>query len=359
MAKFYLPILKAKAGEFTALSKLNWSIKSWVYPMFEITQIEYDNDSDSTAITIEDHLKKLVKKIVKSWPYEHGFIDIDLIKHELVNGNSPIEYIYELFAKDNVFPMPVARINMSDNILNDLSIVKQKHPINSIGIRITIEDIDSPEFNQDLEKILLSLALQPSECHMIFDLMDSDFSETENFSDGVVSIIERFPFRDEWKSFTLAGGSFPITSKLKEGQQQIVRGDWKLYNSVLLKLAQNTIGTSVNFGDYSIVAPGHFAYDPIRMQTSANIRYTHNNSWVVIKGKSLKLYGYDQYFEISRNIKTSTFFFGQNYSEGDGHIFKCSPGVTTTGNPQVWKWVGNNHHITKVVNDLFSNPSGS
>jgi hypothetical protein len=359
MAKFYLPILKAKAGEFTALSKLNWTIKSWVYPMFEITQIEYDNESGSTATTIEEHLMKLVKKILKCWPYEHSFIDIDLIKNELINGNSAIEYIYDLFAKNNVLPMPVARINMPDSLTHGFSILKQKYPINNIGIRVTIEDIDSPEFNQDLEKTLRSLSLSQNECHMIFDLMDSDFSETENFSDGVVTIISRFPSRDEWKSFTLAGGSFPITSKLKEGQQQIERGDWKLYNSVLLKLIQNNIGTSINFGDYSIVAPGHFAYDPIRMQTSASIRYTHNNSWVVIKGKSLKLYGYDQYFEISRIIKTSTFFLGQNYSEGDGHIFKCSPGVTTTGNPQVWKWVGNNHHITKVVNDLFSSPSDS
>lgn len=359
MTKFYLPILKAKAGEFTALSKLNFSIKSWVFPTFEITQTEYDNETNSTATTLEAHLVKLTKKISKCWPYDHSFVDVDLIKDEVVGGQTPFEFIYDLLAKDSVIPIPMARLNMPVRLLTGLSNIRQKYSIKSIGIRVTIEDIDSPEFESDLESLLISLSINASECHMIFDLMDSDFSETENFSDGIVGIIERFPLRDGWKSFTLAGGAFPVTSKLKEGEQKIDRGDWKLYQAVVTKLGAIGIQISINFGDYSIVAPGHFAYDPIRMQTSANIRYTHNSTWLVIKGKSLKTTGFNQYFGISQSIKNSDCFFGQHYSEGDGHLFKCSTGNTGTGNPQVWKWVGNNHHITKVVNDLFSNASGS
>lgn len=359
MKKFYLPILKAKAGEFTALKKLDPSIKSWVYPMFEITQIEYDNETDSTANTVEEHLVKLVKKITNCWGHNKCFVDVDLIKNETILNQSALEGLYSLLAINDIYPTPVARLNMPESLSNGIVSILGKHAIKEIAIRITIEDIDSPDFEEELNRLLGVISVSPDNCHMVFDLMDSDFSEIENFSDGIVGIIDRFPYMDNWKSFTLAGGSFPVTGKLKEGQQQIPRGDWSLYKTVVSKLVASGMQAQINFGDYSIVAPGHFTYDPIKMQTSANIRYTHNNSWLVIKGKSLKLYGYNQYFDISRTIKNSTFFLGQNYSEGDNHLFKCSPGVTTTGNPQTWKWVGNNHHITKVVNDLFSNPSDS
>lgn len=359
MERFYLPILKAKGGEFTALVKLNFSIKSWVFPLFEITQVEYDNETNSKAPTLEKHLDSLCKKIKKCWPYDHSFIDIGLVKDENLNNESPFEYIYRSLDQDKIYPMPIIRIDLPITAINGLKNISRNYSIRNIGIRITIEDIDSPNFENDLMLLLGNINFTPDKCHLIFDLMDSNFSETENFSDSIVGILERFPGLSEWRTFTLAGGAFPITGKLKEGFHEVVRGDWKLFKAVSLKMRQLDIIRPINYGDYSMIAPGHFIYDPVTMQTSANIRYTHNDVWLVVKGKSLKITGYDQYFTQSAEIVSSNYYHGENYSEGDKHLYNCSIRNTKTGNAQVWKWVGNNHHITKVVNDLFANPSAS
>jgi hypothetical protein len=37
---------------------------------------------------------------------------------------------------------------------------------------------------------------------------------------------------------------------------------------------------------------------------------------------------------------------------GDEYISDCSEGSESTGTLTTWRWVGANHHITRVVNDL-------
>jgi hypothetical protein len=336
MERFYLPVLKAKSGEFIALNKLNPSIKSWVYPLLEITKVEFDNEDSTQAATLKKHLQKLCDKIVKKWPYDHSFIDAGLIKNETVDEMSAFEFIYSLLSKSNVLPMPVARLDMPTIAVNGLKAILKNHSLNKIGIRVTIEDIESPELASELDYILANLELSPTDCHMIFDLMDSDFSKIADFSDSVAALIETFPRLKEWRTFTLTGGAFPQTAKLNEGIQEIIRGDWELYKMVSSKLEGVDAHLDMNYGDYSVVAPGHFVFDPVRMQISANIRYTYNGHWYVVKGKSLKLHKHIQYFDIANKIRSSGYFLGETYSS------------------LVWNWVACNHHITKVVNDLFA-----
>lgn len=359
MEQFYLPVLKAKSGEFIALNKLKFNIKSWVYPLLEITRIEFDNEDGTKAASLEKHLQKICAKIVKKWPYDHCFIDVELIKNETIDGQSSFEYIFNLLALSNVIPMPVARLDMPSVAKTGLKTVLAKHSISKIGVRVTIEDIESPDLSDDLDNLLIELGLSPSNCHLIFDLMDSDFSKTDDFSDSISVLIETFPRLKEWRTFTLAGGAFPATGKLTEGAHKVTRGDWQLYKKVNFKLKSIDPDFQLNFGDYSVVAPGHFVFDPIRMQIAANIRYTYNGHWYVIKGKSLKLHKHEQYFGIADKIRSSEYFLGENYSSGDEHLFRCIPGKAKAGNPLVWNWVASNHHITKVVNDLFASQSVS
>ena len=120
-------------------------------------------------------------------------------------------------------------------------------------------------------------------------------------------------------------------------------------------MRDESFNRKINFGDYSVVAPGYFEFDPTKMSRSANIRYTHNDIWYVVKGKALKKsIDFQQYIAQATNIINSGFYLGEGFSEGDSHLSKCSNGQTTPGSPTVWNWVGNNHHFTKVVSDLFA-----
>ncbi|GGC42388.1 hypothetical protein GCM10011386_38240 [Parapedobacter defluvii] len=365
--EFYLPILKSKEGEFTALFKLDKFTKKHICPLFEISNLEYDNESKKNPKTLEEHLHGFcLKKFIKKWCSSNSFVDTYQLRGQFVNGITPLEYIYEQIAKKlliPLFPMPIAHINDNVQTMNGLISVIKKHGIKEIGIRLKIEDAMDITLANKLDGLLKRLELNCESCHLIFDLASSDssqptdFSQPMDFSAGIIALLETFPNFHAWKSFTICGGAFPRSDLLKKGLNIVTRLDWELYRHIEEGLRQTDYARKINFGDYSIVTPGHFEFDPRKMKRSANIRYTTGGNWLIIKGSALsKPDDFKQYISQAGEICTSEYYLGESYSEGDLYIRKCYLGDAKPGNPTVWNWVGNNHHFTKVVADLFSTP---
>jgi hypothetical protein len=354
--EFYLPVLKSKQGEFDALSKLSEKIKRSIVPLLEITPMEWDHATKEKPRTIEVHLQIFCKKVIKKWPSNNAFIDTHLINDKQANGMTSIEYVFSLLNQKSIAPIPVIRVNPSDNFFDGINMISLMYGLNEAGIRVTVNDITSPDFEDNIKKMLSKVGLDPNVCHLILDLNEADFTNPDDFSDGIVQVLSDFPNFKEWKSFTVCGGSFPSTNLIKVGVNQIPRNEWKFYKMLVTKLKAEKVGRNINYGDYSMVAPGYFQFDPIKMSRSANIRYTHDDIWYVIKGKALKKSeDYKQYVIQATEILNSQYYMGETFSEGDTHLKKCSKGETTPGSPTVWSWVGNNHHFTKVVSDLFAN----
>lgn len=213
---------------------------------------------------------------------------------------------------------------------------------------------------EKLLALLKEIGFEPENCHLIFDLANSDYSAYSEFSEAIISLLETFPLLGSWKSFTIAGGAFPRSDLLKKGSNTVKRLDWKLYNLVKQGIENTKYSRNLNYGDYSIVTPGHFEFDPKKMKRSANIRYTFGENWIVIKGSALVKPGDNkQYISQAGEICSSEYYSGEMYSQGDLYLKSCSLGKVKPGNPMVWNWVGNNHHFTKVVSDLFANLGGS
>ncbi len=351
-SSFYLPLLKSKAGEFKALSKLKPELKAHIVPLFDITRMEYDHAEGEEPKSFRDHLEKFTKKIEKNWLGYPMFIDSTLVNDERVDENEAIEFVFNQLFLFAYLAMPVVYTDSTPTFLGSVKRVLDKHNVEEIGIRVTIEDVTSPMFVQNLDDILQFLDVPIVNCHIIFDLKDADFTEYEDFSVGILEVLGEFPAFNKWKSFTIAGGAFPSISKIKT-TELVPRNDWKLYNTLISKLAKTSIKRHLNFGDYSIVSAGYFEFDPKVMSTSANIRYTHDNDWFVVKGKALKKSpDWQQFYGQADTIVASEYYLGENFSAGDLHLKKCSKRETTTGNPNVWIEVGTNHHFTKVLSDL-------
>jgi hypothetical protein len=354
-SSFYLPLLKSKAGEFKALAKLNPTLKRKIVPLFDITRMEYDHDEDAKPKTIEDHLQKFCKKVITSWPNNAMFIDSTLVNTEKAGGVPAIEYVYAELAKKDIYPMPVVYPNSSIAFVESIQTILLFYDVTEIAIRVTIDDITSTDFGKNLDAILESLELPLDKCHVIFDLKDADFSQIDDFAEGILDVLEEFPQLKKWKSFTLAGGAFPPMSKIKSTSELIPRNDWILFNMIVKKFAKSSLNRPINFGDYSIVSAGYFEFDPKIMSTSANIRYTHNDAWFVVKGKALKKRpDWQQFYGQAETIIKSGYYLGEHFSAGDLHIKKCANRLTTTGNANIWIEVGSNHHFTKVIADLFA-----
>jgi hypothetical protein len=352
-SEFYLPILKSKLGEFTALSKLNHSQKEAIAPLFEITPLEWDQTERKVPRTLHDHLDSFCKKISTKWPSSNCFIDSGLLLWNESDNRKEIEYVFDKLSVKGIRPCPIATLTAPNDLWEAVLNIIKKHGIDDVGIRITPKDVTALEFNDKMGEILEYLGLLPSNCHLIFDLADSNFSDVDNFSDAVLAILETFPYLVQWKSFTIAGTAFPSSNLIKEGITEFSRNEWMLYLQLLEKTKNSEFKRPINFGDYSIVHPGYFEFNPKIMKASANIRYTHNQKWVVVKGKALKESAdYGQYFNLSKKIYESNSYLGESFSDGDLHIAKCVNKQEGPGAPSVWNWVGNNHHFVKVLYDL-------
>lgn len=352
---FYTPVLKSKQGEFNALDKLDSSIKKYVVPLFEITPMEWDHATKEKPRTIETHLQNFCKKVIKKWASNNCFIDTNLILNESPDGESCIEYVFKILLDKEIKPTPVVWISSPEKVINGLGIIQLIYGLDEMAIRINIDNITSPSFDADLNDLLQKIDMPIKSCHIILDLNSSDFTNTGDFTEGILNVLETFPRLQEWKSFTVCGGSFPATNLIKVGFNHIPRNEWKFYKELISKLELTTFKRAINYGDYGIVSPGYFEFDPTKMSRSANIRYTHDDFWLVIKGKALKKSAdYAQYVTQTKDIIKSGVYLGETFSDGDAHIKNCSLGKTTPGSPTVWNWVGNNHHFTKVVRDLFA-----
>lgn len=356
---FYLPILKSKDGEFKALFHLDSFTRNRIKPLFEITPIEYDNQAGKKPKSFEEHIFNFChKKFTKKWNNSECFIDTAQVKTESIQNMSCLEYIYDQLSGDlfPIIPIPVLRVETSFNDLEILNQLKLKYNFKQVAIRVNLSDIGE-SFSEKIKLILSALFVTPSNVHLILDLADSDFSNTNDFSDAIIDLLQDFPYFVNWLSFTICGGAFPRTGELQKGENFIPRYDWMLFKAIKIKIATQNFCRSINFGDYGIVSPGYFKFDPLKMSRSANIRYTLDEEWYVLKGTALKTReDHQQYIKQATAITNESFFLGENFSYGDSHLKSCCLGKTKTGNPTVWNGVGNNHHFTKVVADLFSTP---
>jgi hypothetical protein len=350
---FYLPILKSKDGEFTALSKLTKIKRRGIIPLFEITPIEWDHAERLKPLTLEDHINSFCKKFIKKWGSEDCFVDAGLLNWKGKDNTSAISLVFDNLVTQNIIPKPVILLSSSSEFISTFDKICKRYSINEIGLRVTPGNVMSPDFETEMEKILTQIMFAPEQCHLIFDLKEPNYIDVKEFAESILSYLETFPYFERWKSFSLVGTSFPPSRNIKEGLSEWSRNEWKLYLAVINGIAEKSYARIINYGDYSIVSPEYFEFNPKTMSSSANIKYTHDEKWIVSKGKALKnSTAYQQYRKLARDIYYSKYYLGEDYSDGDLHIAKCIREETTQGNPNVWIWVGSNHHFTKVLNDL-------
>ena len=300
----------------------------------------------------EEHLDTVTNRICKKWPRTNAFLDAHLVSDTSPDGINPVTYIYNNLSAAKIYPSPVLRLSTTKSCKEAIREVMSKHNLPEPAIRIFINDIMSEDFAGNLQALLNYFSLNPSGVHMVLDLAAADFSNTEDFSDSILDQLRDFPEFKSWKSFTICGGSFPKTQLLQSGENIVPRGEWIFYGKLVTKLKVQEFSRHINYGDYGIIAPGHFKFDFRKMDRSANIRYTHDEDWFVVKGNSIKLNGSEQYIGLAKDIVKSDYFMGERFSDGDNHLKKTTQRGGKAGNTLVWNRVGFNHHFAKVMRDL-------
>jgi hypothetical protein len=85
------------------------------------------------------------------------------------------------------------------------------------------------------------------------------------------------------------------------------------------------------------------------MNMSANVRYTTDHHWLIVKGRGTLNHGYQQFNELCRKLVALPEFSGRRFSDGDTYLDDCASDAAGPGNASKWRQAGTSHHIAYVT----------
>lgn len=350
----YIPVLKWRQGEYMALSRLAPTVKNHVKPIFQPTPPEYDFEQGAVIKTYTNQLTTMAQRYKKHWGNSNCYIDTKFLDENAdVSGVTPTEFLFNTLSQEGFKPTPAISLTPSKHFHNTIKRVVKAHKV-GVCIKIVLEDGLDGNLNQKIIDLLASLQVQPQDSSIIFELEVPNFEPIKNLAQLLKALTLQIPHLNLWDTFGICASSFPLTMKeIKTPFDIIPRKEWELYKE-LRKIFGQKMRTP-NFGDYAINHPSYKEGMDMRMtKPYATLRYTISDNWLIYKGKNVRDHGFVQYYGICDLLRKSEHYLGKEYSLADEHIHKCARKEINHGNLSTWRWVGSNHHITKVVQDLSS-----
>jgi T4 beta protein len=350
--QIYVPILKGKEGEFAALEVLTAEVKRHLMPLIEVPKVPYDYANDRPAKSLDDHVAGIAERLRKCFSQAPLYLDLPWFEGEedLRDGRVAFESVLNDCARLGVQAVPVvSRVNSPKYLA-----AARRYAATSrrgICVRLLVKDFEE-EIDLDAEIDRLLIGLSDTECDLLIDL--EDLSPVANREVLVArSIFSMIPTNKNWRRMIMAATSFPedLSDVDAATTTKLPRREWELWQT-LQRRSNKLPRPNLIFGDYAISHPIPTELDPRTMRMSANIRYTTPNDWLVLKGRNVRQYGFDQYFELCKVLVDRAEFSGKQFSWGDNYIAECADGLTGPGNATTWRKVGTNHHLTLVVKEI-------
>lgn len=356
--KHYVPIIKAKEGEFKALQETFEPTKDGLTPLFEVVGIAWDYEEGSESKTIDDHLSKIGKKLLDCWGVERRvFVDSNLLDPNrlmLDGATHHLVHLFNDFRARNIKAIPTTALDRSPNYKQAVSqIVGQDN--RGICLRLQNASITILNLKESIDADLNLYGINPNDCDLIIDLESINGNNSELLVFTLVTFINNaLPYVNDWRSVTIASTSFPtdLSDIGPNTIDSIDRTEWMFWRALI----GSPLKRVPSFGDYSIAHPEMLEMDPRNMRVSASIRYTHDTYWLIVRGKWLRKFGFGQYHVLCQNLIARPEFCGAAYSWADNYINDCAAGTVGTGSPTTWRKVGNNHHFQKVVTQISNLP---
>lgn len=349
----YVPILKGKEGEFAALETLRENVRDSIMPVIEIPSVPYDYANERPSKSVDDHIGSVAERLRRCWGDRPVYVDVPWVEDN-EDGATPLDVALRRCQIGGLRVYPIISRRSSPGAVEAAARYVQATRL-GMCVRLFVEDFEEDvDLDADTTRLLASCG--GNICDLILDL--ADISNSSSPAQLIArSMFQMMPARERWRRVILAAASFPIDLSDVDAATAttIPRREWQLWQT-LQRRPTGLPQQGVIFGDYAISHPVPRELDPRIMVMSASIRYTTDNDWLVVKGRNVRQYGFEQYFDLCRSLTDRPQYRGANFSWGDEYIAKCATRELGPGNATTWRKVGTNHHISVVVQAL-ANPN--
>lgn len=355
--KHYVPMLRARLGELGALAEASGDVRAAMTPLLSIPALPWDFETDAPAKSIDQHIPGFAAKIHKAWKTGRVFIDLAEVDGEIFpDGRHPATVFFDEAATAGLVSVPVVGLQRSPRYTESVRTV-----INQQGrgacIRVENSDLENPgALSSGLNGLTTYLGLHRGDCDLIFDLKAVTPDTRGPVVFALNTILSLLPGIEEWRTVTVTASAFPesMMNIPPHTLYQVPRVEWELWTSIASRGGLPRIPT---FGDYAIShpSPASDGIDPRIMRMSANLRYTLDRSWLMLKGRNVRDHGFEQFNELCRMLVNSDgLFMGADYSWGDAYIDRAAQGTDGPGNATKWRQVGTSHHLAVVTKQIAS-----
>lgn len=358
----YLPALKWKQGEHLAVSKLTVSQKKRMQPIAELPDRPYDWGKGQYSKSWDKHVQDLVKATVKNWGTFHELaVDQGIDEDQVLSTNpgTPWEFVFSEMWDAKVIAVPVLSNRASASEQAALMRVSKAYG-NSRWLLRYRSEIDGvvPDASQAetwFKNAAVVLGGKHGQIDAVLDIGHLA-GEPKGLAVDTAQALKVIAAIGPWRQVALMSGGFPINlAGVQKGTKQFPRHDFDLFKKVAVR--PELAGIDLAYGDYCMTHVEAFDNDPRKMVMSANLRYTHWNEWQVLKGRSVRDYGYAQYKDLCQILVALPIYLQPPFSSGDANYDKvANDPMAGPGNATQWRRDATNHHIHVVLHQLANHP---
>ncbi|MFF4246950.1 beta family protein [Streptomyces sp. NPDC001822] len=340
----YVPILKAKAGEFQALEHATPEVRSRMRPVLELVP-----DPE----LVRDQLETFSDRAMDAIP-TGVVLTVDcgaLPASRVLEGASggPIARLSESLGLRGVDMRPVIRTTDTADVLHEAADASRSHQRGAC-LRVATGPDETAPNEEQIRGTLRTLRLDPEEVDLLIDAGPvQPGPAVGGLAERVMKLLDLLS-QWQWRHECVASGAFPanLTGFPHGRATPVVRQDLELWKRV----AHHWHGQTPDFGDFGVTHPRMPAQS--RGTPDPNMRYTTPDNWQVFVYPRVSP-GNDDFFTLSRDLVSSPHWpaTGPRTSWGDARLHECAHRQRAkAGGGTQWRAWATSHHLAMVTAEL-------
>lgn len=343
----YSPIVKGKANDLKALSRLAPTVRGVVKPLVELVPVSAGESTD-------DHLLKFADYVVKYQSVGRLFVDFYgfLPGEKISTGLDATIAGFRLLRKKGRLVTPTYGLGRDPTLW---PLLKKEVASNERGFcfRIDFDDLDdqSEESWQEIIERSAEMELDVGRTDLLIDLRYVGNRTVNELKERVLDFLSFMPSGKAYRSIIICGSSAlkHVGEVPKDRVGDVLRKELRLWIELRLDIPEST---TLVFGDYGVIHPEFSDMGPNK-NANAKIRYTAGGRIYVHRGHKLfDPSDFAQYHALAERVRSSAQYRGANYSFGDRFIDECADFNSGPGNLGSWVLADMNHHVQYSANQL-------
>ncbi len=339
----YYPLLKNSHNEMKALRELHQETRELVVPIIESKRIKKENVHNWTGTfnTLGRYLAERLVGMKFIYDFYCSIEDLDS-EDELItsNGFNLVNHCISKMKEADLDLVPCFQHDSPEWLIQSVLNSGYKE----IAVRIRCHDFKESFDPYVLEKLRKDIAIIPDiEITVILDFYNQDISLQR-----IQHAIDIFSEIPNSKIVYLSTSCPEDASNADVHAITLVEARKDLDSYLQLK-GDNQ---SLLFGDYTTRLQGEVLSGFNHNNSYLKIFYTSETDYYIAKSRLIKDNGEETFYQICSELIEQDYYSGNEFSYGDGEIYKCAKEIITISGHQQPIAIAVNHHIELTVSQL-------